>query len=441
MVNSTAVKALVPPGVPEGKYSIEVILSNGASLRKDDAIRIRSGEEEPTPTYTPGPLLAYGKPEVVIQSAGTEPDGVRAGGFFTLSLSVINRGDYTATSVQVSVNAEGLAVPRGATNTVIFDTMATNEPQTVEFPLALSEDATNGYHSLGVTLSYKDYYGREYSSEQSVGVNVSSSTTSQPLVLLTAYSTEPVSLSPGDAFILHLEITNVGQTSAAQVLVTLGGQDGSGTRPFALLDAGNVKFIQRLAAGESLDLEQRIVLDGAAESGVYNLPVTLEYEAESGARESETQNLNLLVSRRPQLQIDYFEPPNIGLVGEPVDLLIEVVNIGRNLVNVSTLEVDGQDLEVLQGTSFIGALDGGTSGSLDASVIPQRSGELSVNVTVNYLDDFNQPQQITETLSLMVEEQAAPPPGQARINEENGEQGGFWSGLLRFIRGLFGLGS
>jgi hypothetical protein len=96
---------------------------------------------------------------------------------------------------------------------------------------------------------------------------------------------------------------------------------------------------------------------------------------------------------------------------------------------------------VLQGTSFIGALDGGTSGSLDASVVPQRSGELSVNVTVNYLDDFNQQQQITETLSLMVEEQAAPPPGQAQIGEENGEQGGFWSGLLRFIRGLFGLGS
>jgi hypothetical protein len=52
----------------------------------------------------------------------------------------------------------------------------------------------------------------------------------------------------------------------------------------------------------------------------------------------------------------------------------------------------------------MGPLEGGTSGSLDAVGIPSEAGDLDLLVTVSYLDDFNQPQEVTQTLTVTVDE-------------------------------------
>ncbi|HEX6304242.1 MAG TPA: hypothetical protein VFZ76_08640, partial [Anaerolineales bacterium] len=439
-INPTAIRAVVPPGLSEGRYGVEVIQSDGSSVRVDDAVRIRSSQPDPTETPTPGAFVAIARPELVIQSVGTDPDPIRPEGAFSLTLEVINHGDYTATNVRLAVASTDIAVPKEASNLVVLERLDPDQIETIELALVLSEAAPSGHTSLPISLEYSDYYLRDYVSEQSIGLNVSDSTASQPLVLLSAYETQPSSLSPGDAFSLRLQLDNVGGNSALQLLVTMGSMEGGDTRPFALLGTGNVRFVQALEAGESVDLEMQIMLDGAAESGVYNLPVSIAYEGEgSGTRQSENQVLNLLVSRRPNLRIDYFEPPGMGQVGQPLELPIEVVNIGRELVNVSTIHVSGEGLRVEEGAAFIGALDAGTAGSIDARAVPEQSGTISVVVSVDYLDDFNQPQSVAQTLSLEVE-QPAPTP-QAPGDGESEAATGLWSRIVRILRGLLGLGS
>jgi hypothetical protein len=125
------------------------------------------------------------------------------------------------------------------------------------------------------------------------------------------------------------------------------------------------------------------------------LPVSLAYDDQNGQRHTESHLINLLVNRLPKIQVDFYRAPDPGLVGEPLTLPIELVNIGRNMVNVSTAEISGENLEITTGSAYIGALDGGTSGSLDAVVIPQQSGSLPVQVSMYYLDDF------TATVSLI----------------------------------------
>ncbi|HEY5572822.1 MAG TPA: IPT/TIG domain-containing protein [Anaerolineales bacterium] len=440
VLNPTAIRAVVPPGLSEGRYGVEVIQSNGNSVRLGNALRIRSSLPEPTDTPEPGPLLAYYQPELVIQSVETDPDAIHSKGTFTLRLDLINRGDYTATNVRLTLASAEIAIPKEGSNLVVLDKLDPDQVETVQLSLVLSEAAPAGYNSLPITVQYSDYYQREYISEQSIGLNVSDSASGQPLVLLSSYETQPEALSPGEAFILRLQLSNVGDNSARQLLVTLGGNEGNDTRPFAILGSGNVRFIQALDAGDNIDLEMRVMLAGSAESGVYNLPVSLEYESEESAeRLVESQILNLLVSRRPNLRIDYYLKPETGQVGQPLELPIEVVNIGRELVNVSTIQVSGEGLKVEDGEAFIGALDAGTSGSLDAGVVPERSGTLSAIVTVNYLDDFNQPQTITQPLSVQVTQPEPTPQGPDAGSDESGS--GLWPRILRFFRGLIGLGS
>jgi hypothetical protein len=440
VLNPTAIKAVVPPGLSEGRYGVEVIQSNGASIRLGNALRIRSSLPEPTDTPKPGPPLAFAQPELVIQSAETDPNPIRTESVFSLRLEVVNHGDYTATNVRLALTSTDVAIPKEGSNLVVLDKLDPDQAEIVELMLVLSDSVSGGYTSLPITLNYSDYYRRDYTSEQTVGINVSDSAAGLPLVLLSSYETQPTSLSPGDAFTLHLQLSNVGGSNARQLLVTLGGQEPSDTRPFAILGSGNVRFLQELNAGESTDLEMRVMLDGSAESGVYNLPVSLEYEGEGGsARQTENQVVNLLVSRRPNLRVDYYQRPDTGLVGQPLELPIEVVNIGRDLVNVSTIQVSGEGLQVEEGSAFIGALDGGTSGSIDAQVVPERSGTLAVVVIVDYLDDFNQAQTIRQTLSIQVEQ---PEPTPQAPGADEGQAGsGPWSQIIRFFRGLIGLGS
>jgi len=117
-----------------------------------------------------------------------------------------------------------------------------------------------------------------------------------------------------------------------------------------------------------------------------------------------------------------------------------VTNIGRTLVNVSTLEVTSEQLEISAGALYLGPLDGGTSGSLEATAVAQEGGMAEVLVTVHYLDDFDQPQVVTETLTVEVEEPLEGPPGAGQEAQEQEEEG-FWDKVLRFLRGLLGLGS
>jgi hypothetical protein len=147
----------------------------------------------------------------------------------------------------------------------------------------------------------------------------------------------------------------------------------------------------------------------------------------------------LLVHRRPHFQIDFYNPVGVAIVGVPFNLPIEVINIGRTLVNVSTLEVSSEQLDIQDGSLYLGPLDGGTSGSLEAMAVAQEGGTAGVLVTVRYLDDFDQSQVVTRTLTVEVEEPEPVAPESELSPEEQEESP--WDRVLRFIRGLFGLGS
>jgi hypothetical protein len=221
-------------------------------------------------------------------------------------------------------------------------------------------------------------------------------------------------------------------------MLTLGGDGGTELGPFAPVASGNVRFVARLGAGEVVDVVQRLIVDGSAEPGAYTLPISLAYDDVRGTRHVDDQRISLLVRRRPHLQISFFRPVEGALVGEPFELPIDVTNIGRTLVNVSTVAVSSEDLEIRDGSMYVGPLDGGTTGSLEATAVADEGGTAEILVTVNYLDDFEQAQTITQTLTVDVEAPTEESP--AEEGAEEGE-GGFWQRMSRLLRGLLGLGS
>ncbi|MBE9470871.1 MAG: IPT/TIG domain-containing protein [Chloroflexi bacterium] len=433
-INHTAVvtqRLRVPSGLASGSYNLQVNLSandyEGNHYEYPETVAIEVVG------------VGHGQPQLVIEAAQTEPPVLGPGDSFSLTLRLANRGSRTATQVMVGIASADLAVPAGGSNVIAVDRIGIEQVVTATLPLVLGEVAQAGRLSLDVALDCSDYSGGSYSTHQSVGLEVSTALVDRPRLLVASYRTVPDSLSPGDAFTLTLEVSNVGGGEAQRLILTLGGDGESGMGPFAPLHSSNVKFVPHLVAGDTVEVTQQLVVDGGAGAGAYSLPVALAFDDARGTRHSDSQLISLLVRRRPHLQIGFYRPVEMVLVDVPFELPVEVTNIGRTLVNVSTLEVSSTQLEISAGSLYLGPLDGGTSGSLEAMAVAQEGGTAEVLVTVYYLDDFEQPQVVTQTLAVQVEEPPEAPPGTGEESQEQEEN--FWDKVLRFLRGMLGLGS
>jgi hypothetical protein len=383
--------------------------------------------------------VGQGRPQLVIETAQTTPALLGPGDAFSLTLSVANRGDRTATNVLVGAASADLAAPASGSNFVAMERIGIDQVATATLPLVLGEVTQAGRLNLEIALEYADYTGSPYTARQNVGLETSTALSDRPQLLIAGYRTAPDSLSPGDVFTLTLEVTNVGGGEAQRLTLTLGGEGGSGLEPFAPLASGNVRFVPRLGAGETVEVVQQLAVDGSADPGAYALPVALAYDDTRGTRHTDSQMISLLVRRRPHLQIGFYAPVETAIVGMPFQLPIEVTNIGRTLVNVSTLEVSSPQLEITNGSIYLGPLDGGTAGSLEAMAVAQQGGVAKVLVTVHYLDDFEQPQVVTKTLTIQVEQPIVEAPTQQEGQAPQQETA--WDKILRFLKGLLGLGS
>jgi hypothetical protein len=111
------------------------------------------------------------------------------------------------------------------------------------------------------------------------------------------------------------------------------------------------------------------------------------------------------------------------------------------MVNVSTLELTSEELTIEDGSLYVGPLDGGTSASLEATAVGRAGGTTPLVVRVHYLDDFEQPQVVTETLTVELEQPAVPTPAPEGEGSPRQPRGGFLRTLARILRGLLGLGS
>jgi hypothetical protein len=148
----------------------------------------------------------------------------------------------------------------------------------------------------------------------------------------------------------------------------------------------------------------------------------------------------------PTVDISFYRPPDPFFAGQPGALPIQVVNLGRRTAVLGTMKIESSSGFVENGTSLVGPLDTGGFFTLDAMVIPDQSGPMSLDITIDYTDDFNQPRTITRTLQIDVMEFEEPilepgtevPGGEGfPIPSEETTLQKVW----RFILGLFGLDS
>jgi hypothetical protein len=462
--------AVVPAGLPAGTYTLRVINPGGESATAATALTITG----PTPTPQP---TAFVRPQLVVVSYGASSPTIAPGADYDFEMTVQNAGGETATNI-VAEFVEGDFLPRVTGGVRALGNLAPGQTNRFFQPLYATRSlAEKRVASLEVKVTYTTAGGTNYSDSftltfpvviPAVGTARPTVTpTARPLLrpqlIVGAYRTAPDKLQPGFQFELELDVQNVGNVTAKRVTLIVGGGtiapdtgtpgpggvggDSGSFTDFAPVGTSNVQSLGDLEATRTLTARQKLIVNAATKAGAYPLKLSFVHSDEGGRTYIDNQVITVLVFQIPQLEISFYREVGPLFAGQPNTLPVQVVNLGRNTAVLGNMRVSAAaGGQFSNNVLLIGALDPGGTFPLDAIVIPDAPGPLELTVTIDYTDDFNQPQKITAVLPVDVLEGVPIEPGGPGGEVPGGEipieqPETLWDMIVRFLRGLLGLGS
>jgi hypothetical protein len=432
-------------------------------------------------TDTPTPIgSGFSRPLIVLRSY--RPSGtVKPGGSFTLEFRLGNVGDVKARNVVVNIGG-GDFIPAGTGGVIAGGAIAEGADTGFSQPLVASSTLVAG--SIGTVqmlVSYTDPAEEAYSESFTLAIPVVAAKSSaysgpvptatpqvRPQLVITDYSTDVDPLRPGGRFVLTVTAVNMGGAAARGVSLIMGGgtagASGGGTQEpggvsggsgsfeiFAPLGSSNVQYLGDFVVGGEREVQYHLIVNTTANPGAYPLKISFVYKDDAGASYTDDQVVTLLIYSPPVIEISFYQPPDAFFVGQPGGLPLQVMNLDRKSVVLGRMRVSAEAGELSNDVLPIGLLDAGGYFTLDAVYVPAATGTVELTVTVDYLDDFNQPQRIRQMLPIEVME----PEVGMEIGGGGGGGGGvsapsaptmpepetFWQKVIRFFKGLFGLDS
>jgi hypothetical protein len=374
-----------------------------------------------------------GDPQVVIHSAKILTQPQAAGDRFDVQLVLRNAGERKAYGVSAALSQNEYISPAQGGGTSAVGDLAPGQSLTFTASLVLAKISPTGRADLSYELDYRDSGNTDHSSTETASLELGAAARQNPQLIVAGYRTEPEHPGPGDRFTLWLQVTNVGAGPARRVLARLGGDDG--LDPFLPLATSNVGYAGEIAPGATAAFSTTLLMSGSAAGGAYSLTVDLGYENTLAEPLTETEIVGLLTLARPQLQIDLTKPlPATVSEGDAFDLAIEVVNIGRQRVEISTIEVLSDDLHLTKNSLYIGPLDSSISGALTAKATARTAGPAEYRVIVHYRDEMNQWQTVEQTFRVEVADAGGQAPNSPPASSDaTNAPATWWQVLLRLV--------
>lgn len=462
----TTLAATVPAGTAPGSYEITVTM-NGITVQGFANLNVI--EPPPPPTSVPQPVV---RPQIGVEVYRTKPQPVHYGQDFTLIVKLRNEGQAQAYNVQATFTSTDYLPTKNGGVEIVGDLLPNNS-KSIEQPMVVG-NYVYGFVSVNMNLSYTDASGTAYTETftlniESIGGSGVAAATATPTgvkssqLVITSYATSVDPLQPGEQFTLTMTIQNTGNVGAQRVTMIVGGGSSGGSSDgtpqpggvsggsgeftnFAPVGASNVQTLGDLQEGGAVQASQDLIVNVSTNPGAYPMKVTFSYLNDKGEVINDEQVITLLVYSLPTLDISFYRPPDPFFVGQPGALPIQVVNLGRRTAVLGTMTIESESGMVENGTSLVGSLDAGGYFTIDALVFPEQPGPMTLDVTIDYTDDFNQARTISRTIEIEVMEAFEEPimepgPGEGEGFPPVVEEESTLQRIWRFILGVLGLDS
>jgi hypothetical protein len=414
------------------------------------------------PTITITPTQYYSRPLLNLRSYTYDDTDTYAGGEFSLKAVFQNLGQEKAYNVVITFTSSDLT-PVENGGVAIIGGMDVGDKSAKTMYFAVADDIDYSPAKINVEVEYHNERGSSYTQSFVISVSIagfgpyhSATPIGRPQMVVADYESDVDPLEPGALFKLSMSLQNRGLVTAKSVSMTIGSTSSSSststtTESFLPVGSSNIQVIGDVAVQQIVNIQQSFVVNSDLDPGVYPVNLTFTYSDDDGNDFTDEQIITLLVYLVPSIQVSFYEDPGTFPLGQEGTLPIQVVNMDSSDILLGNITVEAANATLSNYTTFVGTLESGGSFTMDTDITPNQSGEIPVNVTIEYQDNFKKSRQVTKTLTITVENQNTGVPGQGLQTTGTPQPSGatgagqsnenFWQILLRFIRGMIGFDS
>ncbi len=281
-------------------------------------------------------------------------------------------------------------------------------------------DALSGYYKLQFNVLY--YVGTEVESATLTtyvlvkgapgsGNVEAEGGTSTPRVIVTGFETDPKEVHAGDTFTLTLHLKNTSQrTAVSNMLVNLTapseGIDADSTYAAFLPTSGsNTEYITTIGKGATVDLSIEMTAKADLIQKPYQIDVSMEYEDDDYTSYTSTADVSIPILQEARFELSTPEilPASIT-VGNEANVMFSLYNTGK--ITLYNVKVYFKDDTVTGGENFLGKIEAGGTGSVDALVTgaaPSTEDEI-VTIVIEYEDEAGKKSTYEQEINLTVTE-------------------------------------
>lgn len=384
--------------LPEGsKYRINCMIAS-SNWQMNDEKRYQAVK-----SFDLEVVYALSEPSFVVENVTFDPAVTGETGETTATLTLKNISETKANNVVVTLEGTNIG-DSGEKNITVRDLTSTKQLYNVkgkqkvevQYRLELNEDRKNNEMKLTV-----DYNGAEKPQEIVLNMPLplqENKGGKEPKVIIQRYNVDPSKVLAGNYVTLYLYVENTNSLPVNNVSIQMdvptetsssGGTVTSST-VFSPVDSSNTFYIDRIEGKTTALKTINMYVDPNAIAKTYIVPVAIKYESTDGTKYESSDNVNIPVTQESKVEIISSNLPVMGNVGEPLNLSLEFVNVGKvNLTNFKVClegDIPGKEENVY----YLGTFNAGESNEYTASIIPEMEGPLSGSVKMSYIDADNQ---------------------------------------------------
>ncbi|MEL7601559.1 MAG: hypothetical protein AAGU77_00225 [Bacillota bacterium] len=299
----------------------------------------------------------------------------------------------------------------------------------VDYTFKLSSKVTSGVKEVKFNAVYFNYAKDAYETATfSVFVTVVKGATgtltdedgvaitSTPKVIVESYSVKPAKLEDqesgrlfaGEQFELSFTIRNTSSKEAVQnIQVTISNEGG------AILPANNGSnslYIDRIAAGDSVEKTLKMQSSPDAEDKAHTLSVKFGYESSETLKTYEaTETITLPISQRMRVRVG--DPVIYGdaMIEQSTPVNFSLYNMGKATLYNCMVDVEGDGLR-MEESYYGGNISSGNEMRADFNIIPSTAGQIEGKVIITYEDVYGQQTRVEKPFTLNVQEAFMPGP-------------------------------
>ena len=331
-----------------------------------------------------------------IMNVNQTPNEPQAGENMQVAFDLMNSSQSDIADVKIALQGlDGTTfIPANADPYQYIEKIPAGKTRKVTIPLTVSDAIREGLNNLSVSITYAGSTTADPITIPIKNVQNDLGSSSKPKLIISKYITDSEELRAGSTFNFVFDIHNTHSSIAAKnITVTISQADNM----FSVTQGSNSFFIDKIAAGETVQESVEMKVKSDAVTKAYPLKVTIEYEydgiepnpetGEIGESKVEELNLQAVENSRPKVNnAQVYSYNGAVVVGSAATLSFEFYNMGRSPLNNVTATVEGDYTQADGDMRFIGNVEAGSSQYVELDVIPNVEGTAKGVLKVSFED-------------------------------------------------------